>query len=199
MMLKSKSSEISTKLGIIFSRIPLSPNAWTALSLIVAIAGFLSLLQKDVLAAFFLFSASSLMDAIDGAVARVVGRVTRFGAYLDGITDRLVELLLLLGLMFVGIPDFALPSYFWLALLIFFSVFVSYARAYADHRGAVSKSQIDSMGGAFERAERLMVMLAGLLLYQISAVYLTYAIIVSVFLSAITALQRIWFVFSRSV
>lgn len=198
-MLKSKSSEISTKLGIIFSKIPLSPNAWTALSFVVAIAGFLSLLQKNLFAAFFLFSASSIMDAIDGAVARVVGRVTRFGAYLDGITDRLVELLLLLGLMFVQLPDFILPSSVWLALLVFFSVFVSYARAYADHRGAVSKSEIGSMGGLFERAERLIAILAGLLLYQISPVYLTYAIIVSVFLSAITALQRIWFVFSRSV
>lgn len=197
-MLKSKSSEISTKLGIIFSKLPLSPNAWTALSLIVAIAGFLSLLQKDLLASFFLFSASSLMDAIDGAVARVVGRVTRFGAYLDGITDRLVELLLLLGLMFVQLPDFILPSYFWIALLIFFSVFVSYTRAYADHRSALTKSQIDSMGGVFERAERLVIMLAGLLLYQINPIYLTYAIIVSVFLSAITALQRVWFVAKRS-
>ncbi len=197
-MLKSKSSWISVKIGIIFSRIPLSPNAWTALSLIVAIAGFLSLLQKDFLAAFFLFSASAAMDAIDGAVARVVDRVTTLGAYLDGIVDRLVELLLLLGLMFAGIPDFVLPSGVLLALLIFFSVFVSYTRAYADHRGAVSKSQIDSMGGLFERAERLVIILAGLLLYQIEPIYLTYTIIVSVFLSAITAIQRIWFVIRHS-
>ncbi|MFH1105833.1 MAG: CDP-alcohol phosphatidyltransferase family protein [Candidatus Aenigmatarchaeota archaeon] len=197
-MLKSKYSWISVKIGIIFSRIPLSPNAWTALSLLVAILGFLSLFQKDFLAAFFLFSASAAMDAIDGAVARVVGRVTALGAYLDGIVDRLVELLLLLGLMFAGIPDFVLPSAVWLALLIFFSVFVSYARAYADHRGAVSKSQIDSMGGLLERAERMILMLAGLLLYQIAPIYLTYAIIAAVFLSAITALQRIWFVVSHS-
>jgi len=41
-------------------------------------------------AAFILFLAAALSDALDGAVAKWVGRSTRFGAMLDPIADKLL-------------------------------------------------------------------------------------------------------------
>lgn len=42
---------------------------------------------------------SSLTDAFDGALARMTGKVSRFGAFLDSTLDRISEGALLLGLL----------------------------------------------------------------------------------------------------
>ena len=38
-------------------------------------------------------------DSLDGAVARISGGVTRFGAYLDSVVDRFADLLVMFGLL----------------------------------------------------------------------------------------------------
>ena len=68
--------KISIKIGILFSHIPLSPNAWTVISLIPALFGFYFLVSGQVLYALISFALAMIMDAIDGGVARVTGKVT---------------------------------------------------------------------------------------------------------------------------
>lgn len=200
-MLKTSFSEfaeqISIRIGIIFSRIPLTPNQWTVLSVLPAIVGFYFLLQREMLVAILCFCFSALIDAIDGGVARVTGAVTNLGAYLDGIFDRIIEGLLLFGLLFSGfVSDYYLPSYAWLALLLFAgTVFTSYARAYADHRKALTdEKKLHRMSGLLERPERLILIFAGMVLWFVQPIYLTYAIAAAAILSCVTVLQRIWFV-----
>jgi archaetidylinositol phosphate synthase len=188
--------KVSIRIGIAFSRIPLSPNAWTILSVLPAVAGFWLLVERRMPEAVVLFALSALLDAVDGGVARVTGSVTRLGAYLDGIVDRVVEALLLFGLLFYGVPGWLLPGYVWIALLLFSgTVMTSYARAYADHRKAVSAEDIARMPGLLERAERLILIFAGMVagLWG-EPVYLTYAIAAAGVLASITVLQRVLFV-----
>lgn len=203
-MLKSSFSElcnkVSIRLGILFSKIPISANAWTLLSILPALAGFVFLVQKQMMGALALFAISAVMDAIDGGVARVTGTVSNLGAYLDGMMDRLVEGVLLVGIMLHGIPDLTIggcttPSYLWIALLLFFgSAMVSYSRAYAVYRRALRDSEVVSrMPGILERAERLILIFAGMVAYEFNPVYLTYAIVLATLLSIITVLQRIVF------
>ncbi|MCX6777831.1 MAG: CDP-alcohol phosphatidyltransferase family protein [Candidatus Micrarchaeota archaeon] len=186
-----------TKLGMLFARIPLTPNQWTLLSIVPAIIGFWALaFAKRMDYAIICFAASALIDGIDGGVARVTGAVTRLGAYLDGIMDRIVEALLLFGLMFYGIPDYHLPSYVWISALLFFGTgMTSYARAYADHRKALTdEKKLRRMGGILERPERLVLIVAGMVAGFWNPLYLTYAIAAGAALSMVTVLQRIWFV-----
>lgn len=187
---------IGIKLGILFAGIPISPNMWTALSVIPAIFGFIALVYKQLLLGVVLFGFSALLDAIDGGVARVTGRTTNLGAYLDGIADRIVEALLLFGLLFYGIDDFLLPGYAWLMLLIFSgTTMTTFARAYADHRKVITDEKIlRKMGGILERAERLILIFAGMILCHFNPIYLTYSIALTAILSSITVCQRVWFV-----
>jgi len=203
-MLKSSFAEfaesVSIKIGIFFSRIPLSPNAWTLISVVPALLGFWLLVEHKMPEAIALFALSALMDAIDGGVARVTGRVTNLGAYLDGMADRIVEALLLFGLFFYGVPDWLLPGYIWIALVLFFgTMMTSYARAYADHRKALVKEDVKRMPGILERAERLILIFAGMVLGSIYApIYLTYALALAAALAIITVAQRVLFVAEAS-
>ena len=179
------------------ARLGLTPNAWTALSLAVAFIGFLALLDKRLLSGFLLFLLSGALDMVDGAVARATGQTSTAGAFLDGVLDRYVEALLILGLLFYIGPDaeFLIPIGAWIAILIFGSTMTSFVRAYADHRGLVKDQQVlaKEMGGLLERAERLILIYAGMvgaLLFGNG--WLFGAIVIAAVLSNLTAIQRIF-------
>lgn len=200
-MLKSKTNvdAISVKIGIAFSRVGLSPNAWTVLALIPAFIGFLSLIYSELLYATLLFILSGFIDAIDGAVARVTGAVTNLGAFLDGIIDRYVEILLYLGLLFFlinnSLQEFFIPHIYWVLLLVFGATMTTFVRAYADHRKVVTEPEDHRrMGGLLERAERLTILFGGMLLGSFYPVVLVYSTAAVAVLSNLTAIQRIIFV-----
>jgi archaetidylinositol phosphate synthase len=208
-MLKSSFSElcnrVSIRIGLVFSKIPISANAWTLLSLLPAVIGFVFLVQRQMERALAFFVISALMDAIDGGVARVTGTVSNLGAYLDGMMDRVVEGLLLIGIMLYGIPDLSIggyttPSFMWIALLLFFgSAMVSYSRAYAVYRRVLKENKrISRMPGILERAERLILVFLGMRLYGVDPIYLTYAIALAAVLSIITVMQRVFYTTSKA-
>ena len=188
---------VGIRLGLFFSKIPLTPNQWTVLSIVPAIFGFASLAYwRRMDYAIALFAASALIDGIDGGVARVTGSVSTLGAYLDGMIDRIVEALLLFGLMFYGIPDYLVPNYFWIALLLFAGTGITgYARAYADHRKVITdEKKLRKMGGLLERPERLILVFLGMVASFWNPLYLTQAIALASALAVVTVFQRMWFV-----
>lgn len=82
-----------------FASFGLSPMAWTLLSLLAAMAGFVALCFHRLGMSLILFVISGMLDSVDGAVARVTGNVTFQGAFADGVADRYAELMLCLGLL----------------------------------------------------------------------------------------------------
>jgi len=179
------------------SRLGLSPNAWTALALAVAIGGFFALVGHRLLLGLLLFLISGALDMVDGAVARTTGRASAEGAFLDGVLDRYVEALLILGIFFYLGPEtsFFIPIGTWIAILIFGAVMTSFVRAYADHRGLVKDQRVlaKEMGGLLERAERLTLIYSGMvgaLLFGNG--WLLGAIVLAAVLSNLTAVQRIF-------
>ena len=208
-MLKTKfhdyTDKISRKIGYILSKLPFTPTTWTFFSIILAIAGFISLVYyKNMLWGFVLFFISGFLDAVDGAVARATKSVTKMGGYLDGIIDRIVEGFLMFGLLIFGLPgfniyDYWIPSYLWVTLLLFFgSVLTSYARAYASQKQVIVSARVlDWMPGILERTERLFLIGVGMLLYYVEPVYTTYVIAIASILSIITFFQRVFFVFKH--
>lgn len=188
--------KLSVKLGIFFAGIPITPNQWTMISLLPAVLGFYALSKGLMMYGLSLFALSALLDGVDGAVARVTGRVTAFGAYLDGMVDRLVEAFLLFGIWAGALaPDWVIPSTAWIALLLFFgTALTSYARAYAHHRGVVTEEKkLRKMGGVLERPERLVLVFLGMLAWFVQPIYLTQALALAVVLSIVTVFQRMFF------
>ncbi len=195
---RQRFEKISVKIGLAFSKIPLTPNQWTIFSLIPALASAYFLATDWFLSAAALFFAASFLDMVDGAVARVTGKASRFGAYLDTIVDRYVEALIVVALLFVALPypEFLaqisfIPMPAWIFLYFFGGMMTTYAKAAAKEKEIVQEG-MELKGGMLERAERLIILFAGIVLASISLEYLTIAIILlSVFANS-SALQRIW-------
>jgi phosphatidylglycerophosphate synthase len=177
----------SVKVGIIFSKLGLSPNQWTLLSLVPMFAAFYYLINQEFLYAAALFLLSSFLDLVDGSVARVTGRVTKLGAYLDTVVDRYVEAIIIIGLLFVPLPGFYVPAYVWLFAYFFGGMMTTYAKAAAKEKELVEK---ELRGGILERAERLIILFLGILLAMVDKTYLTYVIVALAVLSNVSALQR---------
>ena len=192
---RERFQDLSIKIGIAFSRLRLSPNQWTLLSVVPVLAALPLLYSSQFLPAAALLLLSSFMDLIDGSVARVTGRTSVLGAYLDTITDRYVEFIVILGVLLAGIPAFILPSSVWIVVYLFGAMMTTYSKAAAKEKGVTG---YEIRGGILERAERLMILFAGILLAYFSPVFLTYTIILLAVLTNVSAFQRIWKAASRA-
>jgi len=196
-MLKANlKSEETDRLVRWLAALGLSPNGWTLLSLVPALAGLYALATSHLVAGLVLFIVSGFIDMVDGAVARVTNQATTRGAFIDGVVDRYVEILLYLGLMiYLGPGEFlAIPRDIWFMLLVFGALMTTFTRAYADHRGVVKDaSELKRMGGLLERGERLLLLYAGMVAGMVNVEWLMAAVAIVAVLANITALQRILF------
>jgi phosphatidylglycerophosphate synthase len=123
---------------------------------------------------------ASIFDMLDGRVARLRGRGTQFGAYLDSTMDRYSDMLLYLGLLvlYARVERTGLMVLVWVAA--FGSFMTSYARARAE--SLIPRCPV----GLMERPERVVLVIAGALLNRMVAVLWVIAI-----LSNVTAIQRV--------
>jgi CDP-diacylglycerol--glycerol-3-phosphate 3-phosphatidyltransferase len=146
------------------ARTRITPDALTALGLSLCAAGAVAVYfeYRNELVWFWtgaaLFWAGSLLDILDGALARQSGKGTPFGAFLDSTTDRLGEAVMLgaIGLVFMrDADDIALGATF---AALTGSFLVSYTRARAE---ALSLKGDVGIGS---RAERVVVIVTGLFL-----------------------------------
>jgi phosphatidylglycerophosphate synthase len=93
---------------------------------------------------------SGVCDIMDGRIARALGVASRYGAFIDSVLDRFIELSFFLGFAFYlrGSVHGALGA----TLGIGASMLVSYARAVGESLG------VDCTGGLMQRAERLSLL-----------------------------------------
>ncbi len=197
---REKFSRLSVKIGISFSKIPLTPNQWTIVSLIPAILAAYFLARVLFLTAAGLFIIASFLDLVDGSVARVTGRVSKFGTYLDTIVDRYVEAMIIFALLFVALPStgFFLPIKAWIFLYFFGAMMTTYAKSAAKEKEIV-KDGDELKGGILERAERLIILFIGIVAAAFNPIYLSYAIVLLAVLTNFSALQRIWIARKASI
>jgi archaetidylinositol phosphate synthase len=174
------------KIGKIFSKIPLSPNKWTGMGLVLAIITFCFLVRHEFLLATVVFAFTAAIDMIDGAVAKVTKKVTRLGGFLDSYTDRAVEFVTILGLFLAGFPDVVISIETWLMLLFFGSFMSTYARAVSFEK----KIRRNVKGGVLEHADRMLVFFFIILISNFSLQLASYLIVLTAVLSLLSALQR---------
>jgi CDP-diacylglycerol--glycerol-3-phosphate 3-phosphatidyltransferase len=123
---------------------------------------------------------AGLFDMLDGRVARLTGRVTPFGGFLDSVLDRYSDLLLLIGLLIF----YARAGRFWyialVAVVMIGSVMTSYTRARAENLIPTCKV------GFLERPERIVLLLIGAFFDRMAAVLWVIAV-----LSTWTVIHRV--------
>jgi phosphatidylinositol phosphate synthase len=135
-----------------------------------------------------LFVVGSILDILDGALARVGGKATPFGAFLDSTTDRVGEGAML-GAIALVFHRHDLPVALGLTFAaVIGSFLVSYTRSKAETLGLKGDIGIGS------RAERVVVITGGLVLAPITIWLLVGAIALLTATAWLTVLQRILFV-----
>ncbi|NLP04505.1 CDP-alcohol phosphatidyltransferase family protein [Candidatus Fermentibacteria bacterium] len=140
----------------LLARMGIAPSAVTLAGL--AVTGLASWLvcRGEWLAGAAILAAGSVLDALDGGVARKRGMVSRAGAVLDSTCDRVGELLVFTALM-AGEAGRTLPVLIWLGpAALGGSFMVSYTRARAEGAGIACSS------GLMTRTERLILLVASL-------------------------------------
>ncbi|HET9009255.1 MAG TPA: CDP-alcohol phosphatidyltransferase family protein [Nitrosarchaeum sp.] len=169
---------ILEKIGKAFASTGLSPNFWTLVGLVFALASALVYglgIEFGLIIGGILLLISGFFDMVDGQVARATGKTSQKGSYLDSMFDKIAEVAIFLGLLIGG---YAEPYLVMLAITL--SLLVSYARAKSD------ALNIKLQGvGIGERAERLLVIaVIGIIGYMEPAV------IIVVIIAGITLIQR---------
>ena len=164
-----------------FARAGFTPNSLTCIGLIFSlIAGVLFGISQPRFAGLVLLICG-FFDIIDGAVARVSGRVTAFGGVLDSVVDRYTEAVIFIGIIFGGLPELGQYGWLWAVLALVGGFMVSYIRARAEAAGSGKLSV-----GIAERAERLLILGVGAMLNLTG-----YAVVLVVILTYFTAAHRL--------
>ena len=171
------------------TRTRITPNALTTAGVVLcALASVLVYFEYRNELLFFwsgavVFVIGSILDILDGALARAGGKTTPFGAFVDSTTDRISEAFMLGAIALVLTRDGNELGVGLTVAAIAGSFLVSYARARAEALGLRGDVGIGS------RAERVVVITAGLVLAPWGV--LPWAIGVLAATAWFTVLQRI--------
>jgi len=166
----------------------LTPNAISLTGLALCLVAAVLVWQEEFLLGGVAFVVGSVCDTLDGRYSRMSGKGTPFGAFLDSTLDRIEE----------GIVLAAVAAYFSsrgddlavaaVVVAVVASLMVSYTRARAEALGVECKV------GIADRAVRVVILSAGLLLFGLGLDVLAAAVYVLAALSTVTVFQRIWHV-----
>lgn len=201
-------------------RLGVKPDHVTWVGLLVTIAGAVLMALGHFRIGALVATTGSLMDSLDGALARAQNGVTRWGAFLDSTTDRIADAALFLGVaayyarvplammssedvtlvLQLGPPELR-EQYLMQAiegllnagaavLALTGAFLVSYTRARMEGLGTECRV------GWFERPERL-VLLLGSALFGAGSPVMPWALVLLAVLSFFTAFQRVAYARSR--
>ncbi|MBW8486520.1 phosphatidylinositol phosphate synthase [Actinomadura parmotrematis] len=185
---------VLTPIGQAVARTGVSPNTITVIGTAGVLVGALGWFPRH---SFFwgtmVITAFVLFDMLDGAVARVTGKTSKFGAFLDSTMDRVADAAIFAGLM-IGLDRDGQRGLAAVALYCLVSgVVVSYAKARAEGLGYTCNV------GIAERAERLIVALVAAGLDGLGVPYvLTLALWALAALSTVTVGQRFAVVYKQA-
>lgn len=173
----------------------INPNVLTLIGIIPQ-ALFFILMQKHLygLAAFALVF--SVFDMLDGLIARMNNKTSRFGAFLDSTIDRISDFIIISAFYASGIVGLKLT-----ALLVLASFLSSYARSRGE---LASGGEIKFNIGLIERTERIVILFlivvfliifpnTGWLGLSLTEILFT----VLVMLSFYTFFQRVWYAYKK--
>jgi archaetidylinositol phosphate synthase len=167
-------------LGSAAAKTGISPNVFTLIGLLLSAGAAGAFAYGNLVYALILMVMASLFDVLDGAVAKAGGKVTKFGGFIDSMTDRYSDALILIGIaMYLG------QHYVLIMVVIVGSILVSYSRARAEN--IIDKCDV----GLAERSERLIVLMLATLLAMVGVKLFYEALVFLAVITHLTVLQRI--------
>ncbi|MFC1971065.1 CDP-alcohol phosphatidyltransferase family protein [Chloroflexota bacterium] len=122
--------KMSEPMARLLAKTQVTPNQMTWAAFGVALLSFVSFVLGYNIIAGLLVQLSSIVDGIDGSLARLKGMTSEFGGFLDSVLDRYADILIVLGLTLWSLSH-ETYSGIWLAGLLAITgiICISYTRA----------------------------------------------------------------------
>jgi CDP-L-myo-inositol myo-inositolphosphotransferase len=122
--------KMSEPLARLLAKTKVTPNQITWAAFGIALLSFGSFILGHNIIAGILVQLSSIVDGVDGSLARLKGMTSEFGGFLDSVLDRYADILIVLGLTLWSLSHEAYSG-IWLAGLLAITgiICVSYTRA----------------------------------------------------------------------
>lgn len=180
---------VFTPLARVLLRLGVSPDAVTVIGTVgTAVAALYFFPRGQLLVGTLVICIFVFSDSLDGTMARLAGRSSTWGAFLDSTSDRVADAAIFCGLALWYAAEGDDPMVAVTLAALVGGLLVSYARARAEGLGA------DASTGIAERTERLVLTLASAGLSEVfDAAWILQAGLVAVAaLAWVTVLQRVW-------
>lgn len=181
-------TKLFTPIARLLIKLGISPDVVTIVGTLGVCFGALAFYPRgEFLTGTLVITAFVFFDTLDGVMARMINRSTRWGAFLDSTLDRIADAAIFSGLVlwYAGQGDNWIMAGLALACLILGMV-TSYARARAEGLGMTANV------GIAERAERLVVVLVatGFVGMGLPEVILKFVLGLLAIASLVTVVQR---------
>ncbi len=187
--------KVFTPVAGLLLKLKVSPDAVTVIGTVgTSVAALYFFPRGDFLVGTLIIALFIFSDSLDGTMARLAGRPSTWGAFLDSTLDRVADAAIFCGIALWFAGDGAGPGMAAVTLAgLVGGLMVSYARARAEGLGA------DGSTGIAERTERLVLVLASAFLAGLFDLpwVLNAGLWVVAVLAWITVVQRIWSVRSQ--
>lgn len=189
--LKGFSEIILNPIIVLLNKTGASPDILTITGLLINIIGAYLIIKGNLILSGIIILFASIFDMLDGFLARKMDRKTKFGGFLDSVTDRISE-----GAIYLGILIYYLNSNsYFNSVIVYCVMFLSFLISYTRARAGGLK--IDCEEGIFTRTERIITLILGLLLSNYFN-SLFYALLIIGLFSIITIIQRIYIVYIKA-
>lgn len=186
------SEYIETPGAKVLGAIGLTPNGITIMGFAVCVISAALVGNGWLLAGGIVFLLGGALDMFDGALARMSGKASPFGALMDSVFDRLGEAALFVGIGFYFLSagysaDTTLLYVVILLLALVFSQGVSYLRARGEGLGAFTRD------GLMTRTERVIILGCGLVADGLTGFsWMPWILLGIAIVSCITLFQRLF-------
>ncbi len=171
-----------------FIKLELNPNFFTTIGFILTVGASVLFATGYLRLAGAIILLAGTFDIVDGKVARLSNRVTKFGALYDSTLDRYSEVIMFFGLAFYFVQQDMFISSIAVSFALGGAVMVSYVRARAEALGFQCKV------GIMQRPERVVYIGFGAIFHIYTLVF---AILLIAVFANITAVQRIYHVWTQ--
>ena len=185
---RTRVDKIAEPIGAGLHKIGASANALTFFGIAAAAATMWAVATGRLILGFILIIVTGLCDLLDGPVAKAAQTSSLKGAFFDSVADRVTDVMLLCGIAWYLNTNSGGNIYMLAIAVMAVSQIVSYQRAKAESLGLTGK------GGIMERAERFVVLAAGLL-FEVILIPILWALLVLV---SFTALQRFVYIWRQA-
>ncbi len=167
--------------------IGVSPNAVTVAGTVLTLLGAAALVVSGPGLAVPLLAAGAIADSLDGRLARVTGRETLFGGFLDSTLDRLSDASWFVAGALVAAREADERGVFVALWALVASFLVPYTRAKAESLGR------DAAVGLAPREARILILAVGVVAWAVSTqrIAFTVATALVAVLATVTTAQRV--------